>query len=190
MKEGADAWLVPHGGARGHEGEALYGADAGVVCALRIGGHGRSDPRSHTGVAVIVGWALLGLIVVVLVAAVVRGVVRAARVSIRQDLVSLGEMQQLAGALAQMTTTAYAFAAPLLKERESSVGWLWWRTRMGPDGKAERDMGWAMTYRRARKAAGAPLDWRLVSGSEVVVVPTDARFPAVEGRNGAPSSEC
>ncbi|MEK8146324.1 hypothetical protein NKH18_48905 [Streptomyces sp. M10(2022)] len=61
------------------------------------------------------GWALLGLIGAMFIAAVVRGAVRAARVSIRQDLVSLGDMQQLAGALAKMTTTAYAFAAPLLR---------------------------------------------------------------------------
>ncbi|MFJ8982743.1 hypothetical protein [Streptomyces sp. NPDC102282] len=137
----------------------------------------------------IVGWALLGLIGAMFIAAVVRGAVRAARVSIRQDLVSLGDMQQLAGALAKMTTTAYAFAAPLLKERESWIGWLWWRTRIGPDGKPERDMGWALTYRRARKAAGAPLDWRLLSGSELVVVPRDARLPVTaEGEpNSTPS---
>lgn len=88
---------------------------------------------------------------------------------------SLGEKQQLVGALAKLTTTAYAFAAPLLKERTSWIGWLWWRTRIGPDGKTERNVGWALTYRRARKAAGAPFDWRLLSGSEVVVVPSDAR---------------
>ncbi|MFG3126727.1 hypothetical protein ACGFZU_03340 [Streptomyces tendae] len=136
-----------------------------------------------------VGWALLGVIVAMFIAAVVRGAVRAARVSIRQDLVSLGDVQHIAGALAQMTTTAYAFAAPLLKERESWIGWLWWRTRMGPDGKAERDMGWALTYRRARKAAGAPLSWRLFSGAEIVVLPRDARLPAVEDPNGAPPQE-
>lgn len=131
-------------------------------------------------------WALLGAIAVLFIAAVIRGAVRAARVSIRQDLVSLGSMQQLAGALAQMTTTAYAFAAPLLKERKSWVGWLWWRTCIRPDGKAEREMGWALTYRRARKAAGAPLDWRLFSGAEVVVVPRDARLPSGEKPNVAP----
>ncbi|MBT2527433.1 hypothetical protein J7E91_18890 [Streptomyces sp. ISL-99] len=134
-------------------------------------------------------WALLGFLVAVVIAAVGRGFVRAARVSIRQDLVSLGEMQQLAGALAKMTTVAYAFASPLLKERSSWIGWLWWSTRIGPDGKVERDMGWALTYRRARKAAGAPLDWRLLSGSEIVVVPRDARLPATaEGEpNGTPT---
>ncbi|QNE74480.1 hypothetical protein [Streptomyces finlayi] len=137
----------------------------------------------------IVVWALLGVFVAMFIAAVVRGAVRAARVSIRQDLVSLGEMQQLAGALAQMTTTAYAFAAPLLKERESWIGWLWWRTRMGPDGKVERGMGWALTYRRARKAAGAPLSWRLFSGAEVVVLPRDARLPAAEDPNVARPQE-
>ncbi|MFD4114573.1 hypothetical protein ACFWSJ_14070 [Streptomyces niveus] len=90
---------------------------------------------------------------------------------IRQDLVSLGEMQQLAGGLAELTTAAYAFAPPLLKERTFWIGWMWWRTRIGPDGKAERDMGWALTYRRARKAAGAPVNWRSLIGSEFVVVP-------------------
>lgn len=136
-------------------------------------------------------WTLLGVIVAMLIAAVARGAVRAARVSIRQDLVSLGDMQQLAGALAQMTTTAYAFAAPLLKERESWIGWLWWRTRIGPDGKTERDMGWALTYRRARKAAGAPLDWRQLSGRELVVIPRSTLLPAsaADEQNGASTQE-
>ncbi|MEU4174710.1 hypothetical protein [Streptomyces sp. NPDC026589] len=125
-------------------------------------------------------WTLVGLIVAAFIAAVVRGAVRAARVSIRQDLVSLGNMQQLAGSLAEMTTVAYAFASPLLKERTTWIGWLWWRTRIGPDGNAQRDMGWALTYRRARKAAGAPLNWRLFDGCEVVAVPRDARLPAME----------
>jgi hypothetical protein len=139
----------------------------------------------------IVLWALLGATAALIITAVGRGFVRAVRVSIRQDLVSLGEIQQLAGALAQMTTSAYAFAAPLLKERESWVGWLWWRTRIGPDGKTERDMGWALTYRRARKAAGVPLDWRLFSGSELVVVPRDARLPepTLGEADGIPSQE-
>ncbi|MFD4767188.1 hypothetical protein [Streptomyces niveus] len=98
---------------------------------------------------------------------------------IRQDLVSLGEMQQLAGGLAELTTAAYAFAPPLLNERSFWIGWMWWRTRIGPDGKAERDMGWALTYRRARKAAGVPVEWRSLIGSEFVVVPRrDALPPA------------
>lgn len=139
----------------------------------------------------IVLWALLGAIVTLIIVAVGRGAVRAARVSIRQDLVSLGALQQLAGALAESTTSAYAFASPLLAERTSWIGWLWWSTRIGSDGKPERDMGWALTYRRARKAAGAPLDWRLRSGSELVVVPRDARLPesAVGEPNGLPSQE-
>lgn len=136
-------------------------------------------------------WALLGVLVALVIAAVGRGVVRTARVIIRQDLVALGEMQQLASALAKSTTAAYAFAPPLLKERTSWIGWLWWRTRIGPDGRTERDMGWALTYRRARKAAGAPLSWRLLSGSELVVVPRDARLLASAERepNDAPSQE-
>lgn len=135
----------------------------------------------------IAGWALLGAIVAVAIAAVGRGIVRAGRVSIRQDLVSLAEMQQLAGELAKMTTTAYAFASPLLKERTSWIGWLWWRTRIGPEGNTDRDMGWALTYRRARKAAGAPLDWRLLSGSELVVVPGDARARLPATAEGEPN---
>lgn len=125
------------------------------------------------------GWALLGVLAAVIIVAVGRALLRAARVMIRQDLVSLGEMQQLAGGLAQLTTAACAFAPPLLKEQSFWIGWMWWRTRIGPDGRAERDMGWALTYRRARKAAGVPVEWRSLVGSELVVVPRrDALPPA------------
>lgn len=136
------------------------------------------------------GWALLGLLVAAVIAAVGRALVRTARVMTRQDLVSLGEMQQLAGGLAQLTTAAYAFAPPILKERTFWIGWMRWSTRIGPDGKAERDMSWTLTYRRARKAAGIPLDWRSLIGSEFVVVPRRDALPPVpaEGEpNSAPS---
>lgn len=139
----------------------------------------------------IAGWALLGFLLAAVVVAVGRGFIRAARLSIRRDLVALGEMQQLAGMLAKLTTTAYGFASPLLKERTSWVGWLWWRTRIGPSGEVERDMGWALTYRRARSAAGAPLAWRSLSGSELVVVPQDnqPRAPVVEEPNSGPAPQ-
>ncbi|MFF5090448.1 hypothetical protein [Streptomyces niveus] len=146
-------------------------------------------PHGHPGFRMTAGWALLGVLAAAVIAAVGRALVRTARVMIRQDLVSLGEMQQLAGGLAQLTTAAYAFAPPLLKERTLWIGWMWWRTRIGPDEKAERDMGWALTYRRARKAAGVPLDWRSLIGSEFVVVARrDALPPAPAERepNSAP----
>lgn len=135
--------------------------------------------HGRPGFTMTAGWALLGVLVAVVIAALGRALLRTARVMIRQDLVSLGEMQQLAGGLAELTTAAYAFAPPLFKERTFWIGWMWWRTRIGPDGKAERDMGWALTYRRARKAAGVPLDWRSFIGGEFVVVPRrDALPPA------------
>lgn len=118
----------------------------------------------------IVGWALLVAIGAVLLAGIVRGAVRYERANIRRDLALLDDVRYLASSLARLTSAAYAFAPPLLQEQKSFVGWLWWRTRMRPDGKAELDSGWALTYRRARKAAGAPVDWRSLNGAEIVFV--------------------
>lgn len=52
---------------------------------------------------------------------------------------------------------AVAFAAPGADGREHMIGWLWWRAELAHDESVRHDMGWALTYRRARRAAGLPM---------------------------------
>ncbi|MBT2674370.1 hypothetical protein J7E95_26875 [Streptomyces sp. ISL-14] len=54
----------------------------------------------------------------------------------------------------------YAFMAPFAEGRSHPFGWLWWRVEHGADGTPRQEMGWVLTYRRARKAAGLPLSIR------------------------------
>lgn len=107
-------------------------------------------------------WAFLVVVIALGVAVFlrmfVRGIRQLARKDIRRDLIALGRAQQTAEAMSKVGHTAtFAFAAPGADGRELMFGWLWWRTELGPDGEIRRDMGWALTYRRARQAAGVPL---------------------------------
>jgi hypothetical protein len=107
------------------------------------------------------GWLLLVALVVVVVgwslAAVYRGAARAARADTRQDLIKLGSVPEMAKSLADMSRLpTYAFMAPFAEGRSHPFGWLWWRVEHGADGLPRQEMGWALTYRRARKAAGLP----------------------------------
>ncbi|NGO67010.1 hypothetical protein [Streptomyces boncukensis] len=106
----------------------------------------------------------MSLVVVVVgsfLAAVVRGMVRKARADTRLDLVQLGSVPQAAKSLTELTDLpTYAFMAPFEEGRTHPFGWLWWRVEPNADGTHRKEMGWALTYRRARKAAGLPLSIR------------------------------
>lgn len=111
------------------------------------------------------GWLVLVALVVVVVGwsltAVYRGAAKAARADTRQDLIKLGSIPELAKSLADLSTLpAYAFLAPFAEDRSHPFGWLWWRVERNVDGTLRQEMGWALTYRRARKAAGLPLSIR------------------------------
>lgn len=111
------------------------------------------------------GWLLLIALVVVVgggfLVAVYRGLAKTARVDTRQDLIKLGTVPEMARMLTDLSSLAtYAFTAPFAKGRSHPFGWLWWRVEKGADGEPRQEMGWALTYRRARKAAGLPLSIR------------------------------
>ncbi|MEJ8652788.1 hypothetical protein WKI65_33180 [Streptomyces sp. MS1.AVA.3] len=111
------------------------------------------------------GWLVLIAIVVVgggcFLTAVYRGAANAARTDIRQDLIKLGSIPEVAKKLTDTCRLpTYAFMAPFAEGRSHPFGWLWWRIEEDSDGAPQQQMGWALTYRRARKAAGLPLSMR------------------------------
>ncbi|MGW0672541.1 hypothetical protein [Streptomyces sp. NPDC002746] len=111
------------------------------------------------------GWLLLIAIAAVvaglLLIGMYRGAATHARSQTRQDLVKLGTIPIIAKALTDMSSLpAYAFMAPFAEGRTHPFGWLWWRIEKDSDGDPLQQMGWALTYRRARKAAGLPLSIR------------------------------
>ncbi|KPI02968.1 hypothetical protein OK074_5118 [Actinobacteria bacterium OK074] len=120
-------------------------------------------------------WTLVASVAVLGVAAFLRTAVRTirqlARKDIRRDLIALSPQQKLAAALVQAGAATFAFAAPGADGRELMFGWLWWRTELDSDGTVLRDMGWALTYRRARRAAGLPVRGK-ARGVEFVVAPS------------------
>lgn len=111
------------------------------------------------------GWLLLIAIAVVIAGVFLIGMYRGAanhvRSQTRQDLVKLGTIPMIAKALTDVSSLpAYAFMAPFAEGRAHPFGWLWWRIGKDADGGPRQNMGWALTYRRARKAAGLPLSIR------------------------------
>ncbi|MFC5253064.1 hypothetical protein [Streptomyces nigrescens] len=111
------------------------------------------------------GWLLLVALVVVavgcFVAAAYRAAARMARADTRQDLIKLSNVPQMATTLtATSGQPTYAFTAPFAEGRSHPFGWLWWWVERAADGTLRHEMGWALTYRRARKAAGLPLSIR------------------------------
>ncbi|MFG2836402.1 hypothetical protein ACGFYE_15570 [Streptomyces zaomyceticus] len=90
-----------------------------------------------------------------------RGAAQSAREQVRRDLIALGENRAVVEMLAFKTgEVAVAFAAPGADDREWMIGWLWWRAELAPDESVRHTMGWALTYRRARRAAGLPLSMK------------------------------
>ncbi|WP_055529647.1 hypothetical protein [Streptomyces graminilatus] len=119
-------------------------------------------------------WTLVGGVAALSVAAFLRIAVRTirqlARQDIRRDLIALAPAQKVAGLLAEAGAPTFAFAAPGADGRELMFDWLWWRSELDSDGEVRRDMGWALTYRRARRAAGLPVSVK-AHGVELVVAP-------------------
>lgn len=112
------------------------------------------------------GWWLLSAIAVVVAGLFLIGMYRGAaghaRSQTRQDLVKLGGIPMIAKSLTEVSSLpAYAFMAPFAGGRSLPFGWLWWRVEKDADGHPPlQRMGWALTYRGARKAAGLPLSIR------------------------------
>ncbi|MBV9025603.1 MAG: hypothetical protein JO362_17830 [Streptomycetaceae bacterium] len=119
-------------------------------------------------------WTVVGGVAALSIAAFLRIAVRVirqlARKDIRRDLIALGPAQKAAGMLAKAGAATFGFAAPGADGRELMFGWLWWRIELDSDGEVRRDVGWALTYRRARRAAGLPVSVK-ARGVEFVVVP-------------------
>ncbi|MEW1699079.1 hypothetical protein ACIQCR_31460 [Streptomyces sp. NPDC093249] len=106
----------------------------------------------------VLGGTLAALVAAFLARGVVRGAVQTAREQVRCDLIAMSETRALTETLARRSgEAAVAFAAPAADGREYPIGWLWWRADLSADDTVRKDMGWALTYRRARRAAGLPL---------------------------------
>lgn len=130
------------------------------------------------------GWTVL-LAVAVLAAllvawgfarGVLRGAVQSAREQVRRDLIALGENRAVVETLALNTgEAAVAFAAPGADGREWMFGWLWWRAEPTTGQSARHAMGWAMTYRRARRAAGLPLTMKGRSPEFIITRTTESK---------------
>lgn len=125
------------------------------------------------------GWATLTVLAAVAVAvflgAVGRGVVRTARTDTRQDLIKFGYIPETGQLLTKGSgLPVYCFMAPFEGGRTHPFGWLWWRVEPDADGKPKQTMGWTLTYRRARKAAGIPLSFR-AKHTEIMLAPGHER---------------
>jgi hypothetical protein len=130
-------------------------------------------------------WTLLGVIaslaVAVFGASLVRGIVQAAREGTRNDLRVFTGARQAAEVAAKFSkSTTHAFVPPGAIGRTHPFGWLWWQVQIGPEEKTHHSMGWALTYRRARKAAGLPIDWKS-AGCEYIIAPTTTGTSEDEG---------
>ncbi|WP_180685858.1 hypothetical protein [Streptomyces gossypiisoli] len=120
-------------------------------------------------------WLILGIIVALALAVfalgMARGAIQAAREGVRRDLFALSHFRQTAEGMAKISqTTMYVLAPPNATGREHLFGWLWWRASVDETGQTDHAAGWALTYRRARKAAGLDVDWRS-TGAELIMAP-------------------
>ncbi|MFI8102099.1 hypothetical protein [Streptomyces sp. NPDC086023] len=129
------------------------------------------------------GWTLflaiavpaVGLIVWGFVRGVLRGATQSAREQVRRDLIALSQNRAVVEALALQTgEAAVALAAPGTDGREWMIGWLWWRAERAPDESVRHTQGWALTYRRARRAGGLPMSMKART-PEVVLAAAERR---------------
>ncbi|MEU5299783.1 hypothetical protein ACH4YO_07775 [Streptomyces noursei] len=105
-----------------------------------------------------VGGTIIGHLIYRFTRRFIKAVRQARDESSRRDLMTLYTAKNAAQALstAMEGRPAYAFAPPLAEGREQPIGWLWWRIEHGENGNLRQASGWAWTYARARRAAGAP----------------------------------
>ncbi|MCX4826622.1 hypothetical protein OG883_44080 [Streptomyces sp. NBC_01142] len=130
------------------------------------------------------GWTILAGIAAAAVAwflvAACRAAAQLARRDTRQDLIKLGGIPETSKTLTEMSRLpTYALAAPFASGRSNPFGWLWWRVEPTADGTTRREMGWALTYRGARKAAGLPLSFR-AQHAEIIMAPGHQAQPHPE----------
>ncbi|MFE6457811.1 hypothetical protein ACFVP0_10160 [Streptomyces cinereoruber] len=131
---------------------------------------------------------LLGLIAWGFVRGVVRGFVQSTREQVRRDLIALGQNWAAVELLARRTSGAsVVFAAPGADGREHMIGWLWWRAEVAPDESVRHTMGWALTYRRARRAAGLPMTMR-VRDPELIITRAVERRDTPRSEDGDAAS--
>lgn len=111
-----------------------------------------------------------------------RAAAHKARADTRQDLIKLGGIPEMSKTLTDMSKLpTYALVAPFASGRSHPFGWLWWRVEPAGDGAERREMGWALTYRRARKAVGLPLSVR-ARHAEIIMAPGHQMQPQAERR--------
>jgi len=66
---------------------------------------------------------------------------------------------------------------PFAQGRTHPFDWLWWRIGKDAAAGSRQHMGWALTYRGARKAAGLPLSIR-AKHTEITVAQGQGRQAA------------
>ncbi|MFD3514873.1 hypothetical protein [Streptomyces sp. NPDC058657] len=125
---------------------------------------------------------------------VARGIRQEQQESTRRDLMALPGVKISVEAFGRSLegVQVRAFAPPRTPERESPIGWLWWRVDTDEEGELAYESGWALTYRSARRKAGAPLKSEAVEvvlrqkhGSSVPPGPDQYRSPSSDSKDEA-----
>jgi hypothetical protein len=127
-------------------------------------------------------WSLAGVLVALLAGSflynLLRGLNEARRESIRRDLIRFNDQRTAAASLnSALGCRVCAFVSPYAEGRTSPIGWLWFSLDAGPGQlPAEDHSGWTLTYRGARRAAGAAMTHR--RGSVETIIDTSFRSSA------------
>ncbi len=121
--------------------------------------------------------ALVALLTGLFLYNLIRGMNQARHEGIRRDLIRFNDQRTAAASLnSALGCRVCAFVSPYAEGRTSPIGWLWFSLDAGPDQlPAEERSGWALTYRGARRAAGAALKHR--RGSVETIIDTSLRSP-------------